>query len=148
MIKNNDKLKELSKNENENENENENNKLCDTLKNNINKNDTFMNEYNKNTLYNIKNINIHKNSINFLVEKTDYPDVYKLFLLNNDNTPKYINIAYVPTILHSMNLVNIFKNNNDKQTNIKSIYAIDFKKWIPIERCENIDNYSKIELFN
>lgn len=113
-------------------------------------NDTkdFMNTYNKNTLYNIKNIKTHKDTLNFMVEKTDFPDVYKLYLLSENDKYSYINIAYVPTILHSMNLVNIFKNNKEKSLILKSLYAIDFKKWIPIEKSDNVDTYNKIESFD
>jgi len=127
---------------------NKSNVTSDSVDHNNKTNDTFMNTYNKNTLYNIKNIKTHKDTVNFMVEKTDYPDVYKLFLLNNNDTYEYINIAYVPTILHSMNLVNIFKNNEEKTIILKSLYATDYKKWIPIEKSATIDSYSKIELFN
>ena len=107
-----------------------------------------MNTYNKNKLYNIKNIKTHNDTLNFLVEKTDFPDVYKIYLENENHKYTYVNIAYVPTILHSMNLVNLFKNNKEKNLILKSLYAIDFKKWIPIEISENVDTYDKIELFD
>ena len=85
-----------------------------------------------------------------MVKKTDFPDVYKLFLVNENENDKYtyINIAYVPTILHSMNLVNLFKNNEENTLILKSLYAIEFKKWIPIEKSDNVDTYNKIELFD
>lgn len=141
------KFKRISK-EVTKKNKYKNNVSCDSVEDNNKTNDTFMNTYNKNTLYNIKNIKTHKDTVNFMVEKTDYPDVYKLFLLNNNDTYEYINIAYVPTILHSMNLVNIFKNNEEKTIILKSLYATEFKKWIPIEKSATIDSYNKIQLFN
>lgn len=107
----------------------------------------FINIYSKSSLHKIKNVKIHENTLNFLVEKTDFPDVYKLYLLENDKY-KYVNIAYVPTIIHSMNLVNIFKNESSTSLNLKALYAIDFKKWIPIENADNIDTYEKLDLFN
>ena len=47
-----------------------------------------------------------------------------------------------------MNLVNLFKNNEENTLILKSLYAIEFKKWIPIEKSDNVDTYNKIELFD
>jgi hypothetical protein len=66
----------------------------------------------------------------FLVEKTDLPDVYNLYDIN---TSKKKGIACIPYLSTSKNLLNIFKDINfNNKLKMECKYSPYFKKWIPI----------------
>ena len=99
---------------------------------------------NNNLLSNLKNIKTYQKTMNFLIKKTDYPDVYNLYLKNKmESEPRYISIAYIPTIKHSQYLLTLFNEYSDSDIIVKCKYAIDYKKWIPIQHLQSqlMDDY-------
>ena len=125
------------------------NKSHSTKKNN----DNIMkyNENNTRTLDNLKNIKTDSKTLNFIIEDTEFPDVYNLYLKNDKNENKYSGIAYIPTISHSRFVLSLFKNNiNNNTIIVKCKYAIDYKKWIPVNCVTNfnVDNYNVLENFD
>lgn len=93
---------------------------------------------NNNLLSNLKNIKTYQKTMNFLIKKTDYPDVYNLYLKNKmESEPQYVSIAYIPTIKHSQYLLTLFNEYSDNDIIVKCKYAIDYKKWIPIQHLQS-----------
>ena len=89
---------------------------------------------NNNQLCNLKNIKTYQKTVNFLIKKTDYPDVYNLYLHNKlDDIEQYISIAYIPTIKHSQFLFTLFHDYSETNLIVKCKYATDYKKWIPVQ---------------
>lgn len=131
----------------ENTDNNSSNKLKTKKYNNIMK-------YNDNTnrsLENLRNIKTDSKSLNFLIEQTEYPDVYNLYLKNDQQDNKEIGIAYIPTIGHSRYILSLFQNNVAKNDIIvKCKFAVDYKKWIPVNSIDNlqIDNYNSLDHYN
>lgn len=105
------------------------------------------NENNNKLLDNLRNIKTQSKTLNFVIKETEYPDVYNLYLKSSLTETKYTGIAYIPTISHSRYLASIFKNKSiDTTMVVKCKYAIDYKKWIPINNSNEyiVDNYSMI----
>ena len=119
----------------------------------INKTDTNMDTYNDtnmnaNTTSNM-NANtlkaevitnkIDKNNIVFKVLHTDMPDVFNLYIYNEDKSDliKYDN-ALIPNMVISKYLYNLFRNNkNTINISMECKYSSIFKKWIPIKQVEH-----------
>lgn len=77
--------------------------------------------------------------------KTEIPDVYKLFLINNKKEKIFIDIAYIPTLELSKNFVMFFKNIDSHFVNCK--FDREKNKWIPFElvtTCKTPQNIDEI----
>lgn len=82
---------------------------------------------------------LDKNNIVFKVLHTDMPDVFNLYIYNEDKTDliKYDN-ALVPNMVTSKYLYKLFQNNkNTINISMECKYSHIFKKWIPIKQVEN-----------
>ena len=82
----------------------------------------------------------------FNMVKTEIPDVYKLYLINNKNENIFIDIAYIPTLELSKNFIIFFKNSNSHFINCK--FDKEKNKWIPIEivtSCDSAQNIDEIK---
>lgn len=132
---------------------NENNDII--INDNINSNSNTNNIYNYNNNYskqlqNLRNIKTHPNTLNFIISKTDTPDVYQLYLYSSEtNSNKFIGIANIPTISHSQYILSLFENLLDSDIiKVTCKYAIQFKKWIPIYSDKNIIVNDYLDLNN
>lgn len=109
------------------------------------------NENNNKLLDNLRNIKTQEHPLNFIIQETDYPDVYDLYLKSTLSENKYTGIAYIPTISHSRYLASIFKNKSiDTTIIVRCKYAIHYKKWIPINNSSEyvVDEYNMINNYN
>lgn len=79
----------------------------------------------------------HPIFVTFKMNKTNMPDVYKLYLLD-DNELKFIDIAYIPTIELSKYLLSHFKDNTSHNVDCK--FDKEKNKWQPFQ----INNVSVI----
>lgn len=92
----------------------------------------------KNNNYIKPSNNTNTNSNNeFLMKKTNLPDVYELF---NDSDKKSCGIAHIPNIKTSHYFRTIFKDKNTIKVNC--IRSEKIKKWIPL--CDDYLDYSDI----
>jgi hypothetical protein len=88
--------------------------------------------------------NIDKPSTNesqqeFMVKKTDIPDVYELYWNTNNGLIRE-GIAYVPNMFSSHHLRKVFKEKEmQKMTCVKSL---KFNKWLPL--CQDINELSTV----
>jgi hypothetical protein len=94
---------------------------------------------------------IEHNNVVFKVLKTDIPDIYNLYCLennttNNNNLLKH-SIALIPNIKISHNLYYTFNSKpNNLGLNMECKFSIIFQKWIPIKFVDNtIFNKNSIE---
>jgi hypothetical protein len=89
----------------------------------------------------LKNNNYIKPSNNsnneFLMKKTNLPDVYELF---NESDKKSCGIAHIPNIKTSHYFRTIFKDKNCSKVNC--IKSEKTKKWVPL--CDDFLDYSDI----
>lgn len=83
---------------------------------------------------------INKDDVhNFILEKTDIVDVYKLYILEDEindekknrqnKEQRYIDIALIPTLEDSKRIQNIMRNNSSKIFECR--YDKEREKWIP-----------------
>ena len=138
-------------------NTNTNTTNTNTNTNNINIDVIGANEYATNKTDNIDNIDsidsidsiqpinlnliqiIKPGNVVFKILKTDMPDIYNLYCIDdeNNNLYKYAN-ALVPNIKISHYLYNMFKNNpNNLDLKIECKYSKIFEKWTPINFINN-----------
>lgn len=83
----------------------------------------------------------------FKVLKTDMPDIYNLYCLDENNTLIKHSIALVPNIKISHYLYNTFKTNPNLSMNIECKYSKIFEKWTPI-KFVNHPPYTNIQVEN
>jgi hypothetical protein len=81
-----------------------------------------------------------KNIGTFEVRKTDIPDVYDLYLTNQENKLVRQGIAHIPNMKISHLCQDIFRDKNKEI--MKCIHFQKFNKWIPMSKSDNkeIDN--------
>lgn len=74
----------------------------------------------------------------FILQKTNSPDVYNLLSIKSKNK---IGMAYIPTMNSSKTIKRWFKDYKSKELIVKCQLDPDKKKWIPIEVVEkDVDN--------
>lgn len=95
-----------------------------------------------------EDVAIGKDNVVFKVLKTDIPDIYNLYCIDeNSNLIKH-SIALVPNIKVSHYLYNTFKSNpNNLGMKIECKFSKVFEKWTPI-RFVNNEPYSRITIEN
>jgi len=85
-----------------------------------------------------KYVEIEKNNVVFKVLKTDIPDIYNLYCLDDKINLIKHSIALIPTIKISHNLYYTFKAQpNNLGLNMECKYSKVFEKWFPIKFVEN-----------
>ena len=94
----------------------------------------------------LEDVVIGNDNVVFKILKTDMPDIYNLYCIDeNSNLVKH-SIALVPNIKVSHYLYNTFKNNpNNLGMKIECKYSKIFEKWTPI-RFVNNEPCSRIEV--
>ena len=117
--------------------------------NNIELNSKILN--NTSNTNNIINTNIistiEQNNAVFKILKTDIPDIYNLYCLDENNNLIKNSIALVPNIKISHLLYNAFLiNPNNFDMNIECKFSKIFEKWIPINFVQNSPYNKKIIL--
>jgi len=160
--------------ENDNNKNNKNNKnnniIKDTNNDNINNNTNNENNMNKNTLDELFNNEteyigtnnsmcnkqqLDKETCNFLVNPTNLPDVYELYCYTTNNLIEKYSYASVPNIetslflKNNLNFENIEDNimrkiNNNNVSYFECKYHKIFKKWIPLNKTNTMDNIQTI----
>jgi len=150
-----------NKNQNSNENKNKNeikiqevtNKslIIDINNNNqINNNQINNNQINNSKLQEVtpKIISIEENNVVFKILKTDMPDIYNLYCIDEKHSIIKHSIALVPNIKISHLLYNTFLSNpNNLDLKIECKFSKIFEKWIPIQFV-NIEPYNKNIIIN
>jgi len=123
----------------QNNNMQNNNMQNTNMQNNNMQNTNIQNELeSKNISENLTNIEIDKNNAVFKILKTDMPDIYNLYYLDEKHNLFKHSIALVPNIKISHFLYNTFVSNpNNLDLNIECKYSIVFEKWIPIRFVNN-----------
>lgn len=96
---------------------------------------------NNKSVNNIKSVNV--TSVNFRIEKTMCPDVYELYLKENDILVKK-GLACIPNYEKSV-FVNELYENDKKELYVECVYNKDFNKWEPMKESNSIDNVSVLE---
>lgn len=87
-----------------------------------------------NDITNVDNESISKDHVVFKILKTDIPDIYNLYCLDNNNNLYKHSIALVPNIKISHYLYNTFKTNpNNLDMHIECKYSPIFQKWSPVK---------------
>ena len=89
----------------------------------------------------------NKNILNFKIMKTMKPEVYELYL-NGKDTINKVDYAYIPNIVTSEYLHNLFENKEpEKDIIIECEYNNYFKKWQPLkETTQRMNHISDLEL--
>lgn len=85
-------------------------------------------------------------SVNFRIEKTMCPDVYELYLKENDILVKN-GLACIPNYEKSV-FINELYQNVKKEVYVECIYNKDFGKWEPMKECNSVDNVSVLANFS
>lgn len=68
------------------------------------------------------------------IRKTDIPDIFNLYILDNDNQDFCIGIAYIQTLAVSQYINNLFNLNPElDKFEIECQYDTKFKKWKPLD---------------
>tara|TARA_B100000900_G_scaffold412520_1_gene434492 strand:- start:2569 stop:3537 length:969 start_codon:yes stop_codon:yes gene_type:complete len=99
-----------------------------------------------------KSNNIHNKSVknvtsvNFRIEKTMCPDVYELYLKENDILVKK-GLACIPNYEKSVFINELF-HNEKKEVYVQCVYNKDFKKWEPMKETDSVDNVSILDHFS
>jgi hypothetical protein len=86
-------------------------------------------EFNKVKTENVIKPQIQGSTFEFIMKKTDIPDVYELYVENTEGIYKE-GIAHIPNIFTSEYCVNLFKNQTT--TKMKCIKSMKFNKWVPL----------------
>ena len=86
------------------------------------------------------------NFVNFRIEKTMCPDVYELYLKDNDILVKK-GIACIPNYEKSV-FINELYQNDKKEISVQCKYNQDFEKWEPVKESNSIDNVSVLDNFS
>ena len=90
---------------------------------------------------------IEENNVVFKILKTDIPDIYNLYCLDESNNLIKNSIALIPNIKISHLLYNAFLiNPNNFDMNIECRYSKIFEKWIPINFVKNSPYNKKVIL--
>ena len=96
----------------------------------------------------LEDVVIGKDNVVFKVLKTDIPDIYNLYCIDENSNLMKHSIALVPNIKVSHYLYNTFKSNpNNLGMKIECKFSKVFEKWTPI-RFVNNEPYSRITIEN
>ena len=96
----------------------------------------------------LEDVAIGKDNVVFKVLKTDIPDIYNLYCIDENSNLMKHSIALVPNIKVSHYLYNTFKSNpNNLGMKIECKFSKVFEKWTPI-RFVNNEPYSRITIEN
>lgn len=106
--------------------------------------DKAFNVNNTKSVNNVNSVNI--TSVNFRIEKTMCPDVYELYLKENDILVKK-GLACIPNYEKSV-FINELYQNDKKEIYVECIYNKDFDKWEPMKECNSIDDISVLANFS
>tara|TARA_B110001469_G_scaffold127429_1_gene148288 strand:+ start:7403 stop:8380 length:978 start_codon:yes stop_codon:yes gene_type:complete len=92
---------------------------------------------------------IKKNNFNFKIVKHSKPEIFELYL-KNDNGFEKINYAYIPNIKTSKYVDDLFKNvSDDSDIIVECIFNSKFNKWIPLKKTDKrIDHIKDYNLTN
>ena len=112
--------------------------LFDKDKSNITKSNTS-----SNTKSNTKSNTSSNKSVNFRIEKTMCPDVYELYLKENDILVKK-GLACIPNYEKSVFVNELFQDEK-KEIFVECVYNKDFGKWEPMKESYSVDNVSVLE---
>ena len=86
----------------------------------------------------LKLVEVETNNVIFKVLKTDMPDIYNLYCLDNTKTLIKHSIALIPNIKISHHLYYTFNSKpNNLGLNMECKYSKVFEKWVPIRFVEN-----------
>ena len=125
-----------------NHTETETNTLANTLTNTLTDQDIVKEEDN------IKIVVIEKNNVVFKVLKTDMPDIYNLYYIDEKTNLVKHSIALIPNIKISHILYYTFNANpNNLGLNMECKFSKVFEKWSPIRFVEN-DIFNKYTIDN
>jgi hypothetical protein len=111
----------------------------------------YNNKDNQKQSISLKNIKTYNIIINFEVWKTDFPDVYDLYLKDVNNNTKKQGIAYIPTLDCSRFIFTLFNKNNTNKIIMQCKYSLNNHKWIPFKydpdknKCDSITALNKIQ---
>jgi hypothetical protein len=109
---------------------------------NISENNIILNNSNSNNISIIE-----ENNVVFKILKTDIPDIYNLYCLDENNNLIKNSISLIPNIKISHLLYNAFLiNPNNFDMNIECRYSKIFEKWIPINFVKNSPYNKKVIL--
>jgi len=89
---------------------------------------------------------VNTTSVRFRIEKTMCPDVYELYLKENDILVKK-GLACIPNYEKSV-FINELYQNDKKEIFVECIYNKDFDKWEPMKECNTIDDVSVLDHFS
>ena len=90
---------------------------------------------------NVSNIKKSTNSTFFILKKTNYPDIYTLWVSDKDNNIIKSRIARIPTMEKSHEIFNYFKlNNNPENIVVNCTYSKKHFKWEYINIVDKSDN--------
>ena len=81
--------------------------------------------------------------VRFRIEKTMCPDVYELYLKENDILVKN-GLACIPNYEKSVFVNELFQDEK-KEVFVECVYNKDFDKWEPMQECNSIDDISVLE---
>ena len=102
-----------------------------------------MNNLHSNVLYLFTNddlkITNNSNELVFQILKTSKPEIFELYLKNNDSITK-VDVAYISSINQSK-FVNSLFNGNKENIKVKCKYNNIFNKWEPIEHTNDLINH-------
>jgi hypothetical protein len=93
----------------------------------------------KNKTINFSNTKLSNSESEFLMKKTNVPDVYELYIDEDNNNYVKEGIAHIPNIKTSHFYKKIFSDKN--MIKVKCIKSEKFNKWIPI--CDDFIDYSE-----
>jgi hypothetical protein len=138
---NNNDNNNCNNNDNNNGNGNGNNNNNNNNNNDKNDNNSPISNNAPNLVLQIainKNVIIEPNHVVFKILKTDMPDIYNLYCIDEKKSIIKHSIALIPNIKISHLLYNTFVSNpNNLYLKIKCKFSKVFEKWIPIQFVEN-----------
>ena len=96
----------------------------------------------------MENVVIDNNNVVFKILKTDIPDIYNLYCIDENNNLYKHSTALIPNIKISHYLYNTFKSNpNNLGLKIECKFSKTFEKWTPT-RFVNNEPYTKLQIEN
>jgi hypothetical protein len=84
--------------------------------------------------------------ISFMIKNTTIPEIYELYLMKGNEKEK-ISYASVPNIETSTFLKTLFRENHEKEIYVQCEFHDTFKKWVPLQKSDEIDNVDTLHWF-
>ncbi len=124
-------------------------------KENINKEEVVQKKIQQTSTNIIKKESIQRKNCKFLIRPTNKPDVFELYCRSVDKHIEKYSYAGIPNMVTSKLLKDIFKNykqiddittliKEKKAKYVECVYYKQFKKWVPIKECEEMDHHTLI----